>query len=78
MYSFRHTAPFVLQRPITVNMGMSMPGWFDIYELGNTAMSRKEDTEGIQDASRCASAITQRSGSADLCHCAAWTARGNS
>lgn len=43
-----------MQRPITVNMGMQMPGWSDIYELGTETIDRREDTEGVTASGTCA------------------------
>ena len=53
---FRHTRvvlPNAPERTITVNSGMTMQGWYDIYALGmdrqNTnPLTRKEDESGIQ------------------------------
>ncbi|KAF1949240.1 acyl-protein thioesterase 1 [Byssothecium circinans] len=38
--------PHAPQIPITINMGMKMPGWYDIKSLNDLA-SREEDEEGI-------------------------------
>ena len=43
------TAP---TRPITLNGGMRMTGWFDILSLDKLKM--KEDKAGLEDAMRCA------------------------
>ncbi|KAH7192486.1 acyl-protein thioesterase 1 [Fusarium flagelliforme] len=42
--------PHAPQIPISVNMGMRMPGWFDIKQLGGDVDSliRNEDAEGIK------------------------------
>ncbi|KAL3595021.1 hypothetical protein FPOAC2_09342 [Fusarium poae] len=42
--------PHAPQIPISVNMGMRMPGWFDIKQLGGDVDSliRNEDIEGIK------------------------------
>ncbi|KAF4972119.1 hypothetical protein FSARC_1259 [Fusarium sarcochroum] len=42
--------PHAPQIPISVNMGMRMPGWFDIKQLGGNVddLVRNEDTEGIK------------------------------
>ncbi|EWG45810.1 acyl-protein thioesterase 1 [Fusarium verticillioides 7600] len=42
--------PHAPEIPITVNMGMRMPGWFDVKQLGGDVDSlvRNEDTEGIK------------------------------
>ena len=37
-----------LQRPITVNMGMRMTGWFDIASLDE--ISQQEDVQGLKDS----------------------------
>ena len=37
-----------LQRPITVNMGMRMTGWFDIASLDE--ISQREDVQGLKDS----------------------------
>ena len=36
------------QRPITVNMGMRMTGWFDIASLDE--ISQREDVQGLKDS----------------------------
>lgn len=42
--------PHAPQIPISVNMGMRMPGWFDVKQLGGdvNTLVRSEDTEGIK------------------------------
>ncbi|KAI8669539.1 Acyl-protein thioesterase 1 [Fusarium keratoplasticum] len=42
--------PHAPQIPISVNMGMRMPGWFDVKQLGGdvNTLIRSEDTEGIK------------------------------
>ncbi|KAJ4266528.1 hypothetical protein NW762_004515 [Fusarium torreyae] len=42
--------PHAPQIPISVNMGMRMPGWFDVKQLGGNVetLVRNEDTEGIK------------------------------
>ncbi|KAL2114778.1 hypothetical protein VUR80DRAFT_88 [Thermomyces stellatus] len=41
--------PHAPTRPITANMGMQMPGWFDIVQLNGTveSLQRSEDERGI-------------------------------
>ncbi|KAI8998268.1 Phospholipase/carboxylesterase/thioesterase [Gaertneriomyces semiglobifer] len=39
--------PHAPSRPITINMGMAMPGWYDIYQL---SPGGKEDTLGVTDS----------------------------
>ena len=41
------------QRPITLNGGMKMTGWFDIMSLDRLKM--REDKAGLEDALRCSS-----------------------
>ena len=41
------TAP---SRPITLNMGMKMPGWYDIASLED--INQKEDAEGLHESKR--------------------------
>eukprot|EP00741_Cyanophora_paradoxa_P019481 tig00021127_g18806.t1 len=41
--------PTAAIRPVTLNMGMSMPAWFDIFGLSDTA---REDEEGITATSK--------------------------
>lgn len=36
-------------RPITCNMGMKMPGWYDIVSL-DSSEDRTDDIEGLKDA----------------------------
>jgi hypothetical protein len=43
-----------VQRAISVNGGMPMPGWFDVHELGGNALDSREDPVGIKDSSACA------------------------
>lgn len=38
------------QRPITVNFGMSMPGWYDISSLED--INQREDKEGLHESQR--------------------------
>jgi lysophospholipase-2 len=40
----------LLQRPITVNFGMSMPGWYDIATLED--INQREDKEGLHESQR--------------------------
>ena len=42
--------PLPLQRPITVNFGMSMPGWYDIASLED--INAREDKEGLHESQR--------------------------
>lgn len=41
----------LLQRPITVNFGMQMPGWYDIASLED--INAREDKEGLHESQRC-------------------------
>jgi phospholipase/carboxylesterase len=46
----RHTRfifPHAPQRPITINSGMVMPGWYDVYGMDFTA---QQDAQGIHDS----------------------------
>lgn len=45
-----HPPSYPMQRPITLNMGMSMPGWFDITSLDD--INQKEDTAGMAESTR--------------------------
>lgn len=40
----------ILQRPITCNMGMKMPGWYDIYSF--EGLNSKEDDAGVKESAR--------------------------
>lgn len=40
----------MLQRPITINMGMRMPGWYDISSLED--INQREDKEGVLESKR--------------------------
>jgi hypothetical protein len=40
----------LLQRPITVNFGMQMPGWYDIASLED--INAREDKEGLHESQR--------------------------
>lgn len=44
------------KRPITLNMGMSMPGWFDLNSLEEVDF--REDKEGIEASTRYRCFIT--------------------
>lgn len=39
-----------MQRNITLNMGMRMPGWFDLYSLDK--INDREDKEGLRESMR--------------------------
>jgi hypothetical protein len=39
-----------LQRPISVNFGMRMPGWYDIASLED--IDQKEDKDGLHESKR--------------------------
>lgn len=45
----RFIFPHAPHRPITVNMGYVMRGWYDIFELGSL---KREDAAGIQESAR--------------------------
>ncbi|VDO64272.1 unnamed protein product [Haemonchus placei] len=45
----KYICPSSASRPVTLNMGMVMPAWFDLYGLDATA---REDSEGIAQATR--------------------------
>lgn len=42
--------PSAPSRPITLNMGMSMPGWYDIASLKD--INQQEDAEGLHESKR--------------------------
>lgn len=46
----RFIFPTAPKRPITLNMGMSMTGWYDIASL--EAINMKEDAEGLKESQR--------------------------
>ena len=51
--------------PVSVNNGMSMPAWYDIYALGampaaNNALARKEDAAGIRQSQKAIEALIER------------------
>eukprot|EP01033_Poteriospumella_lacustris_P008686 gene8685-6247_t len=48
--------PTAKSRPITINMGMPMPGWFDIYDLDEDS---PEDADGFADTSKRINAFIQ-------------------
>ena len=54
LVQYQNITQVFAQRPISVNMGMPMPGWFDIHDLGSDALDRTEDADGIKDAAACA------------------------
>jgi len=45
----KYICPHASERPVTVNMGMRMPAWFDIFGLSEGA---NEDTDGIRAAAK--------------------------
>lgn len=47
----RFIFPHAPERPITLNMGFVMPGWYDIQSL--EGINRKEDEAGIQESAWC-------------------------
>lgn len=64
-----------MQRPISVNMGMPMPGWFDILNLGEDDVTRKQDEPGTKESARCApnvAAFHLSRYSRDLCAFRCW------
>lgn len=50
----RFVFPHAPVRPVTLNAGMEMPAWFDLYSLdqGPEMMERQHDTEGLEAASQ--------------------------
>jgi len=42
--------PYPAQRPITINMGTRMPGWYDISSLED--IDQREDAEGMMESKR--------------------------
>ena len=42
-----------VQRPITCNMGMKMPGWYDIINM--EGINSQEDEEGVLASAQCVS-----------------------
>ncbi|GBF92974.1 hypothetical protein Rsub_05810 [Raphidocelis subcapitata] len=42
--------PHAPNRPITINMGMRMPGWYDISSLDD--IDQREDAEGLRESKR--------------------------
>jgi len=55
--SIRWICPNAPTRPITLNGGMQMPGWFDIYSLSSDG---REDAQGLQEAVEQIEAIIDR------------------
>ncbi|KAE9418617.1 hypothetical protein Angca_008013, partial [Angiostrongylus cantonensis] len=47
--NIKYICPSSASRPVTLNMGMRMPAWFDLFGLDASA---REDTEGIAQATR--------------------------
>lgn len=45
----RYVFPTAPNRPITINQGMSMPGWFDLADLGDNFV---DDREGLMESIR--------------------------
>jgi phospholipase/carboxylesterase len=57
MHNIRFVFPYAPVRPITVNGGMKMRGWYDIYELN---LSAREDLEGIKDSEKLVELLIER------------------
>jgi len=58
--SMRHVKfifPHAPLRPITLNFGMTMPGWFDIASLDD--INQKEDKEGLHESRRYVEELVQ-------------------
>lgn len=59
--SLRHVKfifPHAPNRPITLNYGMTMPGWFDISSLDD--INQKEDKEGLHESRRYVEELVQQ------------------
>ncbi|KAG2499161.1 hypothetical protein HYH03_002742 [Edaphochlamys debaryana] len=50
--------PHAPRRPITINFGMSMPGWYDIASLDE--VDRSEDKEGLVESKRYIEELIQK------------------
>ncbi len=55
--ALRFVFPHAPQRPVTINGGMVMRAWYDIYDAGFT---RREDESGIRDAAQRVDALIRR------------------
>ncbi len=53
----RFVFPHAPRRPVTINMGMVMPAWYDILEL---SLDRKIDTDGLHASSAAVEALIER------------------
>jgi len=53
----RFVLPHAPQRPVTLNNGMVMRAWYDLYDLG---FSRSEDRQGIEQAQQQVLSLIQR------------------
>lgn len=53
----RFVLPHAPQRPVTLNNGMVMRAWYDLYDLG---FSRDEDRQGIEQAQQHVLSLIQR------------------
>jgi phospholipase/carboxylesterase len=53
----RFVFPHAPQRPVTLNGGLRMRAWYDLYGLD---LLRREDAEGIRDSSRLIAALIER------------------
>lgn len=54
----RFVFPHAPVRPITVNGGMRMRGWYDVYSVDFS--SRREDAAGVRDSARLLAGLTAR------------------
>jgi phospholipase/carboxylesterase len=55
--ALRFVFPHAPQRPVSLNGGMVMPAWYDIYSLGST---RREDDSGVRAMAPAIEALIQR------------------
>ena len=55
--AIRFIFPHAPSRPVTLNGGLTMPSWFDVYTL---EMGTREDEMGIRQAARCIEQLIER------------------
>lgn len=62
-HKIRFVFPHAPVRPITINGGMKMRAWYDIYNLD---LARKEDSEGVQQSAHLIELLIERERSFDI------------
>ena len=64
-HGVRFVFPHAPVRPVTLNMGMAMPAWYDIKSL---SAEGREDAEGMRESSRAVEALIDREAGLGISH----------